>query len=243
MQLLKIQQKIQKNTSILKIATSLKLMCMTRLKQLKIQKTSLNQHIKYIQEKIISREITSTGQKKIKKESLTISINIFLFTDMSFCGNFNKKNLYSLQMCQKNQDQIYVVGIKGEKFMGSLPKENYMGKLYDKNILNILYNFITNYKEPLKINLYTYNQMEVIYYNNYSGNFYEKCYLKYLLAAHMVDFKYEESRTRLMKVTTAINNSEVLQNILKLMYNKTRQSIITRDLLEIISGSQIEEEK
>ena len=140
---------------------------MTRLKQLKIQKKSLNQHINYIQEKIISREITSTSQKKIKKESLTISINIFLFTDMSFCGNFNKKNLYSLQMCQKNQDQIYVVGIKGEKFMGSLPKENYMGKLYDKNILNILYNFITNYKEPLKINLYTYNQMEVIYYNNY----------------------------------------------------------------------------
>ena len=45
-----------------------------------------------------------------------------------------------------------------------------------------------------------------------------------------------------MKVTTAINNSEILQNVLKLMYNKTRQTIITRDLLEIISGSQIEEE-
>jgi len=240
MQLMKIQQKIQKNNSILKIATSLKLMCMTRLKQLKTQKTSLTTHIKYIQEQIIAKKTHKPSTQKGKKNLDAIIVHVFFFTDMSFCGNFNNNNVSSLQACEKNLDTTYVIGIKGEKFMGPLPPENYMGKLYDKNLLNKIYNTLMNYKETLKIHLYTYGQTEIIHYAH--ENNYDKYYLKYLLAAHIVDFKYEESKIRLMKVTTAINNSEILQNVLKLMYNKTRQTIITRDLLEIISGSQIEEE-
>ena len=69
---------------------------------------------------------------------------------------------------------------------------------------------------------------------------YRLFYSRYLLNSNLLNYKYEECKKRLVKVTTAIKNSEKLNEELELLYNKTRQEIITKDLLEVISGSQVE---
>jgi F0F1-type ATP synthase gamma subunit len=264
MQLTAIKKKIRKNLSILKISTSLKIMSITRLKQLKIQKECLEKHIHNIKSKILLEEkmFEQTSFFSWKKLTLGIwpsnnstkalktinnEIHILLFTDMSFCGNFNKKNLYTLKEME-TEKKVIIIGVKGEKYLRD--NFSFLGKLYDKNILENSYRNIIEITTNTTSKIILHSYMEEVVTMTFSqnsdnlrNNFYERGYLKYWIAKHLVDFKHEECRKRLMKVTTAITNSEILRDILKIKYNKTRQALITQDLLEVISGSQMEQEE
>lgn len=252
MQLNVIKNKIRKNDNILKIATSLKVMCSIRLRQLKIQKDSLDQHVTNIETKILNNNCDTNQNKEIKKTNLkTKIIHLILFTDMSFCGNFNKNNISIITHNLHKDDMVFIIGIKGEKYSKTIDYNRiFIDKLYSKNLIDKLYNNILGQMQNTQIHIKLYNQELKpinISYNQFIitnplDALTNKVHLKYLLAKYLTHFKYEECRTRLMKVTTAINNSSILQQTLKTIYNKTRQGIITRDLLEVISGSQINEE-
>jgi F0F1-type ATP synthase gamma subunit len=180
-------------------------------------------------------------------------INIFLFTDMSFCGTLNKQNE---NLLKKNTLDAYslIIGFKGEKYGDIENNIEYLCKLYEKNLNKILFNKINeiinhkvkNYFTELIIRIYSYNgPIEINYINKEMNSSmknltYHEFYSKFLLNSCLLNYKYEECKTRLMKVTTAIKNSEKLNDELKILYNKKRQEMITKDLLEIISGSQVD---
>jgi F0F1-type ATP synthase gamma subunit len=230
-----IKLKIKKNDNILKITNSLKIINMTRIKQLYMQKELLYVHLENIYKNFII---------PIKKNTENIyKIHILLFTDMSFCGQINKKNLNFMRNYQNNNDICYIIGSKG--IQKNLYKEYFLGKLYEKNIIDTLYDKIMEMHEKYnyQICIHDHINKHQIIVENYIDNFYMQCYLKYWLYSHIINFKYEECKIRLTKITTAINNSEILKNTLNILYNKTRQGIITRDLLEIIASSETKGEK
>lgn len=219
MQIQQIQNNIKKNNNILKISNSLKIMSMIRLKNFQKQKKNLEISLKFLEKNFLEK-------KKEVLEKKNKILYIFLFTDMSFCGNYNK---IITEKFLKNQNELsFIIGYKGKKLKG-----NFLGKLYDKFILNKLYESILNLKENLSIYIeeYTLNSFSFFFSNDY-----DKFYLKYFLSFILNKFKVEECKNRLKKVTTAINNSEYLKQNLQILYNKTRQSIITSSLLEVISG-------
>ena len=260
MELAILKNRIKKNQNILKITNSLKIMSMTRLKNLKKNKDNLIKYCNDIKNNIICKEEeildTYEDMENIEKK---FYINVFLFTDMSFCGTLNKQNENFIKNIKKdfnNQKDIYslIIGFKGEKYQDINFNIEYLCKLYDGNMTSILNKKIqeiiekkipTSFKK-LIINLYSYEEklIEIEYItkkiNNIDNINYLEFYSKYLLNSNLVNYKYEECKRRLMKVTTAIKNSEKLNHELEILYNKKRQEMITKDLLEVISGSQVE---
>ena len=127
MELAILKNKINKNKNILKIITSLKIMCFTRLKQLKVLNNNMRQNILEIKNNIIDKinnntidnyENIESQNIEENNENTTIIINVFLFTDMSFCGNFNDNNKNIINKMKKNLDSCefnYIIGLKGEK--------------------------------------------------------------------------------------------------------------------------------
>lgn len=258
MELTLLKNRIKKNHSILKITNSLKVMSMTRLKHLKQNKDNLIKYCQDIKNNILKKynEETFIEKKKIIENETSIYINIFLFSDMSFCGTLNKQNENFIKKIQENffnENNIFsfIIGFKGEKYHNTKYNLEYLCKIYDKNLNKILNSKIQNIinnnsMDNLIIRIFSYEKdpIEIHYIhgniNNEKNIIYKEFYSKYLLNSHILNYKYEECKTRLIKVTTAIKNSEELNNTLKILYNKKRQEIITKDLLEVISGSQVD---
>jgi F0F1-type ATP synthase gamma subunit len=261
MELAILKNKIKKNKNILKIMTSLKIMCFTRLKNLKILNNNMTKNISEIKNNIInkiqSQNTDHNDYFKLKKETnieesnentSNVIINIFLFTDMSFCGNFNDNNKNIIVNMKKNFNNNanyqyhYIIGSKGEKYTD--PHIEYISKLYNKNLNEILKEKLMkkiedHFEKKIQITIFSYNNKKEIINLN-SLNLYENFYENYLLKKTIVEFKYEECCLRFAKVTTAIKNTEDLQKTLETVYNKKRQEIITKDLLEVMCGSQVE---
>lgn len=261
MQLGTIQKRILTNANILKITKSLKIMSLTRLKILTQQKKAMDHNLPKVaniyKEKIRVVKKSSFLHKKINSEVIQdnkkeVILNLFLFTDMSFCGSLNKTTEKALE--PQNANSNFIVGNKGKKLEGK-----FLGKLYDKKILQEISNNIFNYFHSLKA-ISTQEQeiscqyilrihmlggtYDLHYHQSASGNDQDQTvfngYFKYLLQDHLLIFKKEESHIRLMKLTSAIDNSEELANELKMYYNKTRQTLITAELLETIASSMLQ---
>lgn len=236
MELVILKNRIKKTKNIFKIISSLKLMCLTRIKQLKIVKNNLINNIYNMENNILNNIKKSVNNKEEIINSKTI--NIILFTDMSFCGNFNENNKNILEKLNSKSNN-WIVGIKGKKYTNNEDKI-YITKLYDKNLITFIINKINNMSkeyEYMEINIYSYNNQVINI--KLTNNYYEDFYHKYLIKKIITEFKYEECHLRFIKINTAIKNTEELQKNLEILYNKKRQEIITKDLLETISGSQI----
>lgn len=94
--------------------------------------------------------------------------------------------------------------------------------------------------QPSKESLQNKNQdlydMEPI-----DDEFVNKITTKYLVAhlyAAVVDSQISEQSSRMMAMDSASRNAEDLIGKMELKYNRTRQSIITSELIEIISGAE-----
>lgn len=266
MELALLKDRIKKNQSILKITTSLKIMSMTRLKHLKQQRDNLFRYIEDIKINILNKvnenkEIDLKEQESLESNKNIFYINVFLFTDMSFCGTLNKQNESFIKDIKKKFDEnkinshSLILGFKGEKYKNTHLNIDYICKIYDKNINKYIYEEIhkiimkkvkNSSFEKIIINLYSCmaKPIEIHYIskeiNNEKNVNYMEFYSKYLLSSNIINYKYEECKARLMKVTTAIKNSEKLDHDLKISFNKKRQEMITKDLLEVISGSQVD---
>jgi F0F1-type ATP synthase gamma subunit len=258
MSLATIKNQIKKYKNIYNIISSLKTMCSIRLKKLKILNANLTKNLEEIKENIIEKlpkkiqEIDEWVHKDYymslenSEEKNKFTINIFLFTDMSFCGNLNENNKRLIIDKKKNKlqnENNLIIGLKGERYAED--NIEYLSKLYNKNLNGLIDEKIKqiidkNQKMKIQIKIHSYNNInQNIIFND--DNNYKNFYEKYLLKKIIVDFKHEECYLRFIKVSTAIKNTEELEKILETLYNKKRQEIITKDLLETISSSQTEE--
>jgi F0F1-type ATP synthase gamma subunit len=267
MQLLSIKKRIATNANILKITKSLKIMCLTRLKSLSLQIKNIENAVLNVENILFNlnenENIKNDNPSKKKENTKIIRANLFLFTDMSFCGSLNKSTEKAIN--NENNEQTtenFIIGNKGKKQKYNA-NETFLCKLYDKNVLNITYENIVNYfnekylevqnnnlkiEHSFKLKIYSLNKCEnmdyLFYKNMYDNNTNIKqisfnVYFKYILQKYIINFQKEESYIRLIKLTAAIDNSEELANELKMYYNKTRQMLITGEVLETIASSSV----
>ena len=137
MELALLKNRIKQNQNILKITNSLKVMSMTRLKHLKKNKENLIKYCEDIKNNILNtneennleNEITETAELK----NHIFYINIFLFTDMSFCGTLNKQNENFIKQVNKDEYSL-IIGFKGERYGNIKNNIEYLCKLYEKNL-------------------------------------------------------------------------------------------------------------
>lgn len=250
MQLANIKKRIIKNKNVLKITSSLKIMSMTKLKGLKEKEQTLDENINELENifkkkfKISLSKNTDINQE-IREYKHFRKIGIFLFTDMSFCGTLNNKNQIMLSDNQTYKDfvKVFIIGNKGKVFPG-----DFIGKLYDKNLLNSLWQILLkkfrSNNHTYQIDIYIGNKvvnLKYMRFDNLLKQEYFNGYFKYTLYKTILNFQEEECKTRLMQVLSAIKNSEELNHTLTILYNKTRQQIVTGEMLEILSSNKYEE--
>lgn len=192
------------------------------------------------------------------------SFNSYIFNKFNFITkNLYKKNIFIITIGKKCKNLLYKkYNIFNDKsnildninfnkiscFTNDIISKYILG---DFNKIKIIYSFFKNKDQPQKVisksflpiillsNKKIENKLEYIFESS-KNNIYENIILNKLkieLYNAILESCISENLSRMMSMHKANDNASKLKKELIINYNKLRQSIITNEIIEIISGS------
>ena len=205
-------------------------------------------------------------QNAIGKNVARKKMVVVFTTDKGLCGALNTLILREFESSFEKNDLIYVVGKKGFDYTKPrhkmynrnviLSSKCSSGEISQDIISTIINENITDIKVIFPHFVSTMVQKPTSTFlpkleKNANKGFFEidecpaqllenamKCYLDAMFSRCLAELICCEHSARMIAMDNATNNAKVKINALTLTYNKTRQANITREILEIISGSQ-----
>lgn len=205
-------------------------------------------------------------QNIIGKDVVRKKMVVAFTTDKGLCGPLNTLVLRELSATIQGSDILYVVGKKGfdhakshykiyNTHVALSSKSDFHNDIINDIVAVIKKEGITDIKVvfPKFVSTMVQRPFTVSFPDGITVNsqFYHidespklllesavKSYISAMLHACLAELVCSEHSARMVAMDNATNNAKVKIAALTLTYNKTRQANITREILEIVSGSQ-----
>ena len=233
--LLSTKNRISSVNNILGLSKSLEIVSSSKFRDCKKKLTNLKKMKDAAIEYIESVPFISKG------ESITIAVA----SNRSLCGGYNNNIFRALN----KGDNLLVKGKKLAKYLKNnnitfstyekvedLSEGIIAGRVSEVNILFTDYNGLKVKRE--KIFPWTFKDSGVILDSRGKDMFKNSLdiYLNSLINHNLISAEVSEHFSRMNAMRNAYNNSKDLIATLERDYNKERQSLLTKDILEIIGG-------
>jgi F-type H+-transporting ATPase subunit gamma len=182
--------------------------------------------LKYIEDNNIKDnvKVLPIGKKALKffkKREFNIIDNYSnFFSDLSFKSSTNLSNYIVSEFQNSNYGKIQII--------------------YNKFINNVNQKVTVKQFLPIKDYLLKENSVDYIYEpsNSYIGDKLISDYLNVSFYYIVLNSVISEHASRMVAMGKATDNATELLKDLKLVYNRTRQASITKEMLEIVNGAE-----
>ncbi|CAL4317584.1 ATP synthase F1 subunit gamma [Buchnera aphidicola] len=183
--------------------------------------------------------------KKISIKKISFKLMLYGLKSRSFFNHIKKKDLYFFKNSIKNNFKEF----KLKKIFNFFSKK-YLKKKFDK--VYIAYNYFRNkfcfspkIVQLLPLLKQSYNKKKKYFLGNYIHELELSKIIQYFLKLYSYNKFYKfilsnlacENCSRMISMKKASDSSKKIISELKIFYNKVRQSNITQELNEIISGT------
>ena len=266
--LLKTKKRLKTIKNLNSIFTALQVITMARLQKLKLKHKNAQQYLWSIRE--IAEQLDFS--ECMAKEKQTGRLAILISANRGFCGAFNQNVLFRSQNFIKEHNgeaEFIVFGRKGLEFLRAKkhpPRDQFLAEDYafdfffalmekalrGRSEIHVIFNRFSSVvrQDAVALQIFPLAQKSTVEASRYlvepSRRAAAQKALKLWLAAEIyfayLDSQLGEIYSRIFTLKGAIENSkEIIQN-LTMGFNKARQQLITRDLLEIVGSSEWLEE-
>lgn len=245
------------------ITQTMKFVAVAKFAKTKIELERILKYKKQLLDIINETFIIKPIETKIKQDKdLVITIS----SDKGFCGAFNNticKRTQTFLQQHKNKVDIISVGKKINMFLSKHGYKSVFKDLFGHYSIEALHNFANEVTDKYN----SYSNIYFIYnsYNTDNNDVYKiphyelikkdtsttlldqettittDVLLKKMLVVDMMSIVIEsivqENNTRMVSMSKATDNAEILEKSLRITYNQLRQTTITNEIIEITNGA------
>lgn len=231
--------------SVKKIVNAMKTIAVSQLKKYQLLAKHANTLFLDISRHISLVSVTHTTQRE--------KVLIIFGAHQSFCSNFNNRILHILSGLDVNQYQIFCIGKYTFDTICRVYDVQYLcASLKDiHNILNLInkfactimyYRFFSIFTNEIQMEdvLLLKEQTAIYTIKQYSNplDIMYKIYVKALIQSCLLNSQQSECGMRIVSMEGASKNADKVSHEIQILYNCTRQELITNDISEVNAGME-----